>query len=169
MVGIGLFASAFSPVLVAIALVTQPFETIAADVALVVVCAAPALLVGVTLRSARRLQDSRVRFLKVRRVDRDVLTFLASFVLPISAAFLAEDAAKWAATGVLLVLLLTVYLRAQLFQLNPVLTLLGFRAFEVESERGIVTIVLSRRRSLPEGSVLARRFSDELYIDFERQ
>lgn len=62
LVGMGLFASAFSPVLVAIALVLHPFESGWADAALVLLCAAPALLVGVTLRSARLLQDTRLVF-----------------------------------------------------------------------------------------------------------
>lgn len=167
-IGIGLFASAFSPVLVAIALVSAPFASAAANIALIAVCAAPAALVGLTLRSARRLQDTRVTYLKVRRADRDVLAFVSSFVLPITAAFLATSVAAWAATGVLLLLLVVVYLRAQLYQLNPILTLLGFRVFEVESDTGIITVVLSRRQSLPERSVLARRFSTELYIDFEK-
>ena len=168
-VGLGLFASAFSPVLVALALVTTPFDSVVPDLLLVLVCAAPALIVGVTLRALRRLQDNRVRYVKVRRVDRDVLAFMASFVLPIATAFFAVDAARWAATGVLLALLVVVYVRGQLFHLNPVLSALGFRLFEVETAGGAVMTVLSRRRSLPEGSVLARRFSDELYIDFGRQ
>lgn len=167
--GFGLFASAFSPVLVALALVTTPFDSVLPDLLLVIACAAPALVVGVTLRAARRLQDNRVRYVKVSRVDRDVLAFMASFVLPIATAFFAVDAARWAATGVLLALLIVVYVRGQLYHLNPVLSVLGFRLYEVESDAGTVVTVLSRRRSLPEGSVLARRFSDELYIDLGRQ
>ena len=168
--GIGLFASAFSPVLVALALVTSPFPWPPGNVFLAVGCALHALLVWVTLAGAKKLQDNRVRFSRVRRTDRDVLTFMASFVLPIAAAFFAIDAAKWVATGILLLLLIVVYVRAQLFQLNPVLTMLGFRVFEVENADGVVVTILSRRRSLPaDGSVLVKRFSDELYIDFERE
>ena len=167
-VGVGLFASAFSPVLVVLALVTTPFELPAANVAFAIVCALPALLIGVTLAGAARLQDNRVRFTKIRRTDRDVLSFMASFVLPIATAFFALDAARWAATGLLLLLLVVVYVRAQLFQLNPVLAVLGFRIYELESEEGRIVTVLSRRRSLPLGSVLAKRFTDELYIDFTK-
>lgn len=169
-VATGLFASAFSPVLVALALVTTPFAVWWADAALVTLCAAPALLVPLALRSARRVQATRLRFARVRRTDRDVLAFMASFVLPIASAFFAVDAAKWAATGVLLALLMVVYIRGQMFHLNPVLTALGYRSFEVESVDGVVVSVLSRRKSLPPGgTLLAVRFSDELYVDFERE
>ena len=169
-VAIGLFASAFSPVLVALALVTTPFDAVWANVLLVIVCASPAALVWVSLAAARRIQESRLRFARVRRTDRDVLAFMSSFVLPIATAFFAVDAAKWAATGVLLALLMVVYVRGQMFHLNPVLTLIGFRSFEVENSDGVVVAVLSRRRSLPPGGTLtAVRFSDELYVDFERE
>lgn len=168
-IGIGLFLSAFSPVLVALALVTTPFVDPIPNVLLVLVCALPAAVVGVTLNAARRLQDDRVRYDKVKRVDRDVLAFMASFVLPIATAFFAVDPARWAATGILLALLVVIYVRAQLYQLNPILAVLGYRLFEVETDRGITITILSRRRSLPEGSLLAKRFTDELYIDFGRQ
>ena len=166
--GIGLFASAFSPVLVALALVTWPFASTAFNILLLVLCALPAAMVGLTLRAAARLQDNRVRYAKLRRTDRDVLTFMASYVLPIATAFFAADAARWAATGILLLLLIVIYVRGQLFQLNPVLAVLGYRLFELESDEGAFVTVLSRRRSLPQHSLLAKRFSDELYIDFER-
>ena len=167
-VGIGLFASAFSPVLAALALVTSLFDSLAANVALALLFALPAALVGVTLSAAARLQDTRVRFSRVRRVDRDVLTFMASFILPIATAFFAVDLEKWAATAILLLLLAVVYVRAQLFHLNPVLTMIGFRLFEVENADGVVVTVLSRRRSLPpDGTLLAKRFTAELYIDLD--
>ncbi|WP_165068556.1 hypothetical protein [Marisediminicola senii] len=168
LVGVGLFASAFSPVLVALALVSSPFASPVATTALVVACALPALLVGLVLRGAGRLQLSRIRYAKVRHTDRDVLTFMSSFVLPIAAAFFADDPQAWAATGVLLLLLVVVYVRGRLYHLNPILTVLGFRIFEVESESGLVVTVLSRRRGLPAETMTATRFSDELYLDLER-
>ncbi len=166
-VAAGLFASAFSPVLVALALVTTPFASVWANSALIIACAAPASLVGISLRSARRIQETQLRFARVRRVDRDVLTFMSSFLLPIATAFFAVDVAKWAATGVLLALLMIVYVRGQMFHLNPVLAMIGFRVFEVESSDWVLVTVLSRRRSLPPGGTLsAVRFSDELFVDF---
>lgn len=170
LVATALFASAFSPVLVALALVSTPFDLWWADIGLVVACALPAAVVPLVLRSARRVQSTRVRFSRVRRTDRDVLAFMVSFVLPIASAFFAVDAGRWAATGVLLGLLMIIYIRGQLFHLNPVLAAIGYRSFEVENVDGVVVSVLSRRRSLPpDGTVLAVRFSDELYIDFERE
>ena len=169
LVATGLFASAFSPVLVALVLVSTPFDTWWADATLVMACAVPAVLVSLALRSAKRVQTTRLRFARVRRTDRDVLTFMASFVLPIATAFFAVDAAKWAATGVLLGLLMVIYIRGQMFHLNPVLAAFGYRSFEVENVDGVIVTVLSRRRSLPPGgTVLAVRFSEEMYIDFER-
>lgn len=170
LVATGLFASAFSPVLVALSLVTTPFDVWWADAGLVALCAAPVAFVPLALRSAKRVQSTRLRFARVRRTDRDILTFMASFVLPIAAAFFAVDAAKWAATGVLLLLLMVVYIRGQMFHLNPVLAAFGYRSFEVENADGVVVGVLSRRRSLPPGgTLLAVRFSDELYVDFETE
>lgn len=168
-IGAGLFLSAFSPVLVAVALVTVPFDALWANAVLIVTCAAPAAFIGVTLRSARKLQENLLRYERVRRTDRDVLTFMASFVLPVATAFFATGderrPATVAATIVLLALLLVIYLRAGLYQLNPLLSVLGFRLFEVEQASGTSVTVLSRRHSLPAGSVLATRFSDDVYID----
>ncbi len=168
-VGIGLFASAFSPVVVALALVASPFDSVVANIALAAAGLLPAALLGVTLSAASRLQDDRVRFSRVRRIDKDVLAFMASFVLPIATAFFAADVERWAATAALLLVLAIVYVRAQLFHLNPMLSMMGFRVFEVENPLGVVVTILSRRRSLPPDGVLsAKRFTAELYLDLAR-
>jgi hypothetical protein len=167
-VGLGLLASAFSPLLVALALVVQPLPDLWWNVALAVVLALPALLFVLVLRAARGLATKRITAQSATPRDIDLVAFVASYLAPIAIALFASDLPRLVGMLVLLALLVLVYLRAGLYWLNPLFAIAGYRIYQVVEERsGITWTVLTRRRTLPtggtaEGQVIAHGVIIEL-------
>lgn len=153
LVGLGLLASAFSPLLVALVLVVQPLPGTLWNAGLAVLLALPALLFALVLRAAKGLATKRITAQSSTPRDIDTVAFVASYLAPIAIALFASDVPRLAGMLVLLGVLVLVYLRAGLYWLNPLFAIAGYRIYQVVEERsGITWMVLTRRRTLPAGA-----------------
>jgi hypothetical protein len=163
-----LLASAFSPLLAVMVLLAalggEPWLT----AVLMAVALAPIGVLALVLRALRRVQATRLRTTRVRARDLDVLGFVSSYVLPVAVALFAGETREDVASLLLLGLLAVVYVRAGLYHLNPALTMLGYRLYEVEQDNGAAVMVLTRARHLPQrGDLDARRLADGVLIQLE--
>lgn len=168
LVGGALLASAFSPLLAVMVLLAalggEPWLT----AVLMAVALAPIGVLALVLRALRRVQATRLRTTRVRARDLDVLGFVSSYVLPVAVALFAGETREDVASLLLLGLLAVVYVRAGLYHLNPALTMLGYRLYEVEQDNGAAVMVLTRARHLPQrGDLDARRLADGVLIQLE--
>lgn len=167
-IGLGLLGSAFSPLLVALVLVLHPLPQWWMDVALAAFFALPALLLPLVGRALGRLGGAPLDVASATPRDNDVLTFLASYLIPIAAVFFGPaDAARVVAMLVLLVVLVAVYVRAELFWLNPFLPIAGFRVYQVVTEGGGSVILVTRRREVFAGTRIGevREFAASIRIE----
>jgi hypothetical protein len=165
-IGFGLLASAFSPLLVALVLVSQPLQNPWGNAALALLFALPALLLVTVFRAATSLQSTRLTLVQTTPKDVDVIAFLSSYLVPIAIALFSSDAQRWVAMAVLLVILVVIYLSAELYYLNPLLACAGFRLYQVVDDAGNTVALLTRRRELPRGSVVdARRIATTIYLE----
>lgn len=169
-IGLGLLASAFSPLLVALVLVTRPLPGWWWDAALALLFALPVLLLLSVRRAIASLGGAPLDVRTATPRDSDVLTFIASYLVPIAIVFfVVPDLPRIAAMLVLLTLLIAVYVRAELFWLNPFLPLAGFRVYQVVTEGGTTVMLVTRRREIVNGSRLTdvREFASSIRIDLE--
>lgn len=151
-VGLGLLASAFGPLFVALTLVVQPLPGLAWNIALAVLFALPVVLFATVLLAARGLETKRITAQSATPRDIDTIAFVASYLAPIAIALFASDVPRLVGMVVLLVVLVLVYLRAGMYWLNPLFAIAGYRLYQVVEERsGITWAVLTRRRTLPTG------------------
>ena len=158
MIGAGLLLSAFSPLLVALVLVTHPFDGWWWDVALAGLVALPMLIPVGVLAAASTLPTERLEVRSSSPRDADLLSFMGSSILPIAIALFTPDPLRLAAMGVLLLVLAAVYLGAEQYWLNPMFAVLGYRVHQVVDEvSGATVIVLTRRRRLPAPSRIDAR------------
>ena len=166
-VGAALLASAFAPLLVVLALVQQPFGGGPGDAVLVVGCALLLLVPAGVLRALRTVQQVTVTSVAVRRRDADVLAFVGSYLVPVAiASFAGDDRGRLAGIGVLLLVLAVVYVRGQLFHLNPVLAMMGYGLYEVTRDSEEVVMVLTRRRHVPQrGELRGVRLADGVLVE----
>ncbi len=154
-IGIGLLASAFSPLLVALALLVQPLPGVGLNIILAVVLALPILLLGLVLRATGTLPPERIFARAAAPRDIDTIALVASYLAPIAIALFAVDLPRLVAMAIMLVLLMVVYVGAELFYLNPLLACCGFRLYQVvDDATGVTVAVLTRRRGLGAGGVI---------------
>lgn len=166
LVGLGLLSSAFSPLFLVLVLVVNPLPGTVLNVGLAVASAAPCVLLITVLRITRQVQAYDLDTRHVRHRDVEVLSFLASFIVPIGLAFFAADTSDLAAAAVFLVVLSVVYVRGGLYHLNPVLLMMGYRLYEVTKSSEEVVMVLSRSRHIPQrGRLRAHRLADDVYVE----
>ena len=167
-VGAGLLASAFAPLVLVVALLRVHEVGLWAWALVAASIAAMVLLVAV-LRTAARIQAHTVETTAVRRADERVLGFTGSYLVPTVVVLLGgKDWATAVTTSVLLVLLAVIYVRGGLYHLNPVLALAGFRLYEVTEENGRLTMLLSRQEHLPQaGRVTYRRLGGPAAIQLK--
>lgn len=167
LVGGSLLASAFSPLLAVMVLIVRPGGAWMTS-ALVVAVLAPVPVLLLVLRALSRLQETRLHSQQTRSRDTDVIGFVSSYVLPLAAVILAGEGVRDAATLLLLAFVALIYVRAGLFHLNPTLTILGYRLYEVVQENGAAVMLLTRARHLPQqGDIDARRLADGVLIQLE--
>lgn len=147
-----LFTSAYAPLLVLFALLDSlgrgwPSATCAA--------VAGISLVGLAAfwHGARALPPVRLELTSARSRDAEVLGFFASYIIPFAAA---QDTGLRHRLALLLFLAVVagLSLRSDLFWVNPVLGLVGVRVYEVETVAGRPLLLLTRRRFLPQRTVL---------------
>jgi len=160
-VGTGLLASAFAP-LVALLAVLKLTDFGWVSWALLGACAAAVLLLALVLRSLSKIQPRSVETTSVRRADERVLAFTSGHVVPVVVAlFGGAKGPAVAATWALVALLVVIYVRAGLYHLNPTLAVFGFRLYEVTATNGVVTMLLAKRNHIPQRGLLECRYLGE--------
>lgn len=166
-VGAGLLASAFAPLLALIAILKLQMLGWASW-AIIAGCLVSLMLLWLVLRRVARIQPRPLESVEVRRADESVVGFTSSYIVPVVVALFSEDIASLVATIALVLLLVIVYVRAGLYHLNPTLAVAGFRLYQVVAAGGAVTMVLSRSRHLPQqGVVDCRYLGDDVAIQLK--
>lgn len=168
LVGVGLLASAFAPLVLVLAVLRVRDLGVSGWVLIGASLAAMVLLVAV-LRTAARIQAHTVQSTAVRHADDQVLSFAASYLVPaVIVLFGGGDWATAVATALLVALLAVIYVRGGLYHLNPALAVAGFRLYEVTEDNGRTTMLLSRTEHLPQkGTVTYRRLGGDAAIQLK--
>jgi hypothetical protein len=156
-VAVGMLSSAFAPLIGLLAVIQAP--SLGRGIYVVfAVCALSLLLLAIVLREVARIQEVAIRPKQVRRADEKVLAFASSYIVPVAiAAFGKGDAATLAGTLALVVFLAFIYVRGEMYHLNPTLAICGYHLYEVTATNDTVTMVLSRKAHLPQTEVIRAR------------
>jgi hypothetical protein len=117
---------------------------------------------------AARLQPQPLHVDTAQIRDGDTLAYIATYLVPF-AAIAAPTARERIALGVFFAVLAVLYVRNELFYVNPMLALFGYRLFQGSSPTGASVVLLSHRRFLKSGTELsARRLSGYVYWEAKR-
>jgi hypothetical protein len=97
--------------------------------------------------------------------DGDTLAYVATYLVPF-AAVAANTTRERVALGLFFLVLAVLYVRNELFYVNPVLAIGGYRMFQVVSPAGASVVLLGRRKFLQANTtVSARRLSNYIYLE----
>lgn len=159
-----LFLSSYAPLLAVLGLL-DTFGPGAPSIACAAAALAGAVLLPLLLLRARRLLPSSLAVESASPRDSDVLAYVASYLVPF-AGVAADTDRQRLAMGVFILLIAVLYVRAELFHVNPLLALAGIRSYAVQTPGGTPVVLLCRRRFVPPGSsVRAVRISDYVYLE----
>jgi hypothetical protein len=166
LVGGVLFLSSFAPLLIVFGLLGS-FGSPAASDACYALAAFSVVALIAGLRTWRRLGTTEVVVCQVRPRDTDVIAYVATYIVP----FAALGAHNWherAALILFFVLVGVLYIRAELFYVNPVLAVAGFKLYELQTESGRVLLLLTRRRFISTGEPLnVHTLTDYVFLEEE--
>jgi hypothetical protein len=157
-----MFLSSFSPLLVVFALLDSFGKGTATVVCLVLAVLGPILLFAV-LRVARRFNGVELIAASSQRRDADVLAYVATYLIP----FLTVNAVtvrSRLAVAVFIALIALFYIRGEMYFLNPLLGVVGYRVFEVQTADGHAVTLITRRRHIGDQACLRPvPLADDIY------
>lgn len=157
-VGFGLLASAFAPMVALLAIVKLD-QLGRAGWVILAACGMAAVLLALVLRSVAGIQTRTIDSKTVRRADERALAFTSSYVVPlVIAVFGQSEAPTLVATSAVVALMAIIYVRAGLYHLNPTLAIGGYRLYEVTATNGALTMVLTKARHLSQEGPLRCRY-----------
>jgi len=145
-----LFASSFSPLLVVFALL-ETFGTGWPSWACWILAVTSIVLLYAFLCYARRIAPVPITVAMYRRRDQDVVGYVATYLIPFVTVS-ADSIREFLAVGVFVLVIGVLYVRGELYYLNPILALRGYRAFEIETPGHDIAVVLTRRNYIHRGS-----------------
>lgn len=117
----------------------------------------------VVIVAARRLAPQSLHAESAQVRDGDALAYIATYLVPF-AAITATTARERGALGLFVFLIAVLYVRSELFYINPLLALVGYRLFQVTTPAGVSVVLLTRRRFLrSELDIRVRRLSNYVY------
>jgi len=157
-----LFLSSYSPLFVVFGLLDS-FGTGWPTKACFAVAALGGLLLAVVLLAGKRIAPQPLHVESAQVRDGDALAYIATYLVPF-AAVSATTARERGALGLFVLLIAILYVRSELFYINPLLALVGYRLFQVATPSGASVVLLTRRRFLKSGIDLsARRLGNYVY------
>lgn len=128
----------------------------AATVLLVVLC------VGLLWGLRKRVADVPKEIKDPSPKESEPLAFLVAYALPLVSAKL-DSGSLWGLGAFALVMALAVW-QQQLFHVNPLLAILGFRFSEAKTDEGAPVTIIARTKLLAPGAVRVIRLSDSLWV-----
>jgi hypothetical protein len=162
-IGVVLFLSSFAPLFVVFGLLDS-FGPGLASYICYGLAAGSVLALYFSFRSWRKLSVTQTTVARARPRDADVIAYVATYIVP----FATLGVETWQQRGALIgffVLVGVLYVRANLFYINPILAIFNFRLFEVETESGKVLLVIARAPYLRVGAVLkVHTLSDYVFL-----
>jgi hypothetical protein len=159
-----MFVSSYAPLFGVFALLDTFGRGIPTGVCIVLACLGLAIPV-VVLLAVHRLSPHPLNVESSQARDSDTLAYVATYLIPF-AAIMATSGRERAAVGLFFIVLAVLFVRNELFYVNPLMAIFGYRLFQVVSPTGASVVLLGRRSFLRANTtVSARRLSSYIYLE----
>jgi hypothetical protein len=153
-----LFLSSYSPLFLVFFLL-DTFGKGAPSVVCLVLAVAGAASLSVLFLVNRNVAPNVLAVAHVSSRDGDVLAYVVTYLVPF-ASISAHSARQQAAVGVFFTLIAALYVRLGMFYVNPLLALLGYRCYSIDTRGGTSVVLITRDRFVRADRTLAARRVD---------
>lgn len=159
-----LFTSSFSPLLVTMGIMNT-FGSGLPSVLCYAASAGSVIALAVLIRLTRHLNPLPVTIARARHRDGDAIGYVVTYLLPFL-GLQSESAGTRLAILILFLVLFVLYVKAQLFYVNPVLAFRGFHILECETPGGNLMILVTKRDFVhPNSSLTVRKLADRIMME----
>lgn len=137
-----LFFSSYSPLFLILA-IRNLAKTIVGAWVLIAIAVGSLLILAYFLYDKRKQGFHNVILTRVTPRDADVMAYIVTYLIPFLGISIS-DPVDAVSLGIMLGLIAVIYVSSNLIYINPILSLLGYRFFEVETENGKISVLVSR-------------------------
>jgi hypothetical protein len=116
------------------------------------------------LKLGRSLNPVRIDVVRAVRRDGDTMAYLTTYIVPFLGLATAATRER-AALAVFLAVVLVLYLRADLFYVNPLLAIVNYHVFEIEAGNQVMILISKRRHLRSETSVNAHLLGNVVALE----
>ena len=112
-----------------------------------------AVALALFLRSVQRYTPYDIVVAKTSARDSELTSYVVTYLLP----FLAFSSSSWAllvSVAVLFTVIAVLYVQSGMIHINPLLSLLGYHLFDVETQEGKTSALICRHLYVRTGSTL---------------
>mgnify|MGYP001001297829 CR=1 FL=1 len=116
------------------------------------------------LRAAQKFSPLPVKVESASRRDSEAISYVVTYVVP----FLAIPFGGWqqgVALGIFLVVLGVLYTNSDLIHINPMLNLGGYKLYEITSDSGTVSSLITKRRVKRGETIEVVSIGDAIYLE----
>jgi hypothetical protein len=158
------FLSSFSPLLIVFALL-DTWGRGAPSIVCVLLSAIAACALMLIVKVSRQFKTAYICAKVARSKDTEALTYLASFLVPFLTVS-ADSARQRIAVGIFMFLIALFYIVGETYFWNPVLSLFGYRAIEIELGSTEIATLITYRRHIPVNSEIhAVRLAYNIFLE----
>lgn len=158
-----LFLSSYSPLFLVFTLLGTFGNGWAIAINILIAAVGVIILSGVFYYAKLKLTDQKLEVATTQIRDGDALAYVATYIVPFAAMNASSTRDRWAIL-LFVVLIAVLYVRSQLFYVNPLLAIAGYRLFQVVTEHDASVVLISRQHFVrSHATIYARRLSDYVY------
>lgn len=163
-----LFLSSYTPLFFVFALLGTFGNGWAIVVNILIAAAGMVILPCVFSYAKLKLTDQKLEVATTQVRDGDALAYVATYIVPFAAMNGANTRDRWAIV-LFVVLVAILYVRSQLFYVNPLLALVGYRLFQVVTKHDASVVLISRQHFIRSHTTIAvRRLNDYVYWEVKK-
>jgi hypothetical protein len=148
-----LFLSSYAPLDLILAIrLYHEYRTASLVLLAIAVVSAAALFVCV--RFSLKLSSHPLLAAEARSKDGDTMSYIVTYILPFLDAP-SGDVSKALSLMILLAVIGILYVNSNMIYTNPLLNLVGYHVFEVETDTGKVSMLVTKRQYVARGSAMS--------------
>jgi hypothetical protein len=126
--------------------------------------AVSAIVTMLFLREVKALQGLNVTLTKIHRRDSETMSYIASYIIPFAATSL-DKIEQVLSLLVFFSVLCLVYVNSAMIHINPLLTIIGYRLYEIEDSNGDTIFLISERRLHRGDTVSAVDIAEGIFLE----
>ncbi len=112
----------------------------------------------------KHIGPEKIQVVTIRSDAGESMSYIVSYIIPFLSISTNEQQQQFA-LGVFFFMIAVLYVTSNMIHVNPMLSLLGYRIYEITLSTGSPHTLISRRRIIPNQSLKVVKVSENLFVE----